>query len=160
MALKPHRKPGQGTDISFFINEVAERGGIVTFDITNPSGSGAAMDDANALVQVPTSTGDGIAAGLLVNDVVNLDLTRQHLNHHQDEVQVNSKVTVASRGEYLTNRIVAASIPAAGMIAYFAATGLLTTTIGSAAVGRFLSGKDEDGYAKVDINILPIAVQL
>jgi hypothetical protein len=152
MALKPHRKPGQGTDISFFMNEVAERGGIVTFD-TATTGVGAAMDDSNASVQVPTTTGDGIAAGLLVNDVVDLDLTRQHLNQHQDEVQVNSKVTIATRGEYTTNRIAAGQTPQAGDDAYFAATGLLSTSAGSAKVGRFLSGLDTDCYCKVYINL-------
>ncbi len=159
MALKPHRKPGQGTDISFFMNEIAERGRIVTFDTNSVSGVGAGLDDANALVQVPTTTGDGIAAGLLVNDVVNLDLTRQHLNQHQDEVQVNSKVTVASRGEYLTNVLVAGDNPVAGSIAYFGVSGQLTTTRGSAPVGRFLSSRDEDEYVKVDIEILPIDLQ-
>ncbi len=160
MALKPHRKPGQETDISFFMNEVAERGRIVTFDIGSVSGAGAAMDDANALVQVPTTTGDGTAAGLLVNDVVNLDLTRQHLNQHQDEVQVNSKVTVATRGEYLTNVLLAGDNPAAGNPAYFGVSGQFTTSTGSAIVGRFLSSRDEDGYVKVDINIVPNLSQI
>ena len=152
MALKPHRKVGNGTDISFFMNEVAERGIIVTFDTSSVSGSGAAMDDAGAVVAIPSSN-QGLPAGLLVNDVVNLDLTRQHLNQHQDEVQVNSKVTVATRGEFVTNQIVAGDLPSAGLSAYFAADGELSTTAGATGVGRFLSSLDEDGYAKVDINL-------
>jgi hypothetical protein len=152
MALKPDRKYNDGTDISFFMNETAERGIIVTHDTTT-TGLGAAMDDANAVVQVPTGTGDGVAAGLLLNDVVNLDLTRQHINWHQDEVQLGGKVTVLQHGWVTTNQIASGVTPKAGDPAYFTANGKVTTSSGSAQVGKFLSGKDSDGYAKVEVNI-------
>jgi hypothetical protein len=111
------------------------------------------LDDSNAVVGVPTGTDGGVPAGLLLNDVVNLDLTRQHLNHHQDEVQVNSKVTVATRGEYTTNRIKSGDTPKAGDPAHFDNSGELTTTATSTQVGRFMSGLDADSYCKVDINL-------
>ena len=79
MALKPDRHEVV-TDISFFMNETAERGIIVTH---STAGSGAAMDDSNALVAIPTTASGSAPAGLLLNDVVNIDLTRQHLNQHQ-----------------------------------------------------------------------------
>lgn len=151
MALKPDRKQTSiSTDIHYFMNEVAERGIIVTHDT---SGSGAGMDDDAALVQVPTGTGDGEPAGLLLNDVVNLDLTRQHLNFHKDEIQLGGKVTLGTRGWWVTNKIVSGDTPSAGDRAYFAANGELTTTNASPKVGKFLSSLDEDGYAKVDVNI-------
>ena len=151
MALKPDRKVlNNGTDIHWYLNETATRGRIVTHDT---AGSGAAMDDDAATVQVPTGTGDGVAAGLLLNDVVNLDLTRQHLNQHQDEVQLGSKVTVLTHGWVVTDAIKSGDTPTAGDPAYFDASGELTTTSGSATVGKFLSSLDEDGYAKVEINI-------
>lgn len=151
MALKPDRKIVQGgTDIHFYMNEVAERGIIVTHE---SSGSGGAMDDDAASVQVPTGTGDGVPAGLLMNDVVNLDLTRQHLNQHKDETQLGGKVTILTHGWVVTNKIKSGQSPLAGDDAYYAASGELTVTGGSYKVGKFLSKKDEDGYAKVEINL-------
>ena len=48
MALRPDRNEHL-TDLSFFMNETAERGVIVT---AATQGSGAAMDDSAAAVQV------------------------------------------------------------------------------------------------------------
>lgn len=141
--------PG-GEDIHWFMNEVAERGIIVTHE---SSGSGAAMDSADATVQIPTGTGDGVPAGLLMNDVVNLDLTRQHLNQHKDEVQLGGKVAVLTHGWVESNMIKSGQTPTAGSDAYYAANGELTVTGGGYKVGKFLSAKDEDGYAKVEINL-------
>ena len=70
MALKPDRVEHL-TDLSFFMNETATRGQIVTHS-TSSEGSGAAMDDSAALVIVATGSGDS-PAGLLLNDVVDLD---------------------------------------------------------------------------------------
>jgi hypothetical protein len=152
MALKPGRKYAMGTDIHYFMNVVAERGIIVVHD-TSTTGVGEAMDDADAIVRIPTGSGDGDPAGLLLNDVVNLDLTRQHINWHKDEVQIGGKVTVLTHGWVVTNMIASGDSPKAGDKAYFDADGELTTSAGSDQVGKFLSGKDSDGYAKVDINI-------
>ena len=91
MALKPDRVEHY-TDLSFFMNETAERGLIVTH---NTGGSGAAMDDSAAVVRVATASTQE-PAGLLLNDVVNLDLTRQHINYMQDEVQQGGKVLSVS----------------------------------------------------------------
>jgi len=148
MALKPDRVEHL-TDLSFFMNEVAERGLIVSH-LTG--GSGAAMDDSNAAVQVVNATSED-PAGLLLNDVVNLDLTRQHLNYHQDEVQVGSKVLLLRRGTVVTDQV-DASVITVGGAAHFNSAGLLTTGTASAQVGRFLSTADADGYVKVEINIV------
>ena len=152
MALRPDRKIGIGTEISFFMNETATRGIIVSHN-TATTGVGAAMDDSNAVVRVPTGTGDGIPAGLLLNDVVNLDLTRQHINWHKDEVQLGGKVTILTNGWVVTDDIVTGQAPVAGSSAYMAASGEITVTGGTYQVGKFLSGKDTDGFAKVAINI-------
>lgn len=150
MALKPDRNEVY-TDISFFMNEVAERGGVVSF---SSGGVGVAMDDANAVVANPTAASD-VPAGLLLNDVVDYDLTRQHMNWYKDEVQKGSKVTLLRRGFVVTNMLDPAAAPVAGAPAHFVAGGKLTQDPagGSAVVGVFLSSKDSDGYAKVDIHI-------
>jgi hypothetical protein len=150
MALKPDRIEAY-TDISFFMNEVAERGGVV---VHLTSGSGVSMDDASAVVEYAADQSGTVPAGLLLNDVVNIDLTRQHINWHKDEVQVGSKVTVLRQGQVTTDMVASGVAPSAGDDAYYSANGLLTTNAtNSVKVGRFLSAKDADGYVKVDINI-------
>jgi hypothetical protein len=153
MALRPDRNELQ-TDLSFFMNEVAERGIVV---IHTGQGSGAAMDDSAAVVAIP-GVGDipsAHPAGLLLNDVVDLDLTRQHINFAKDEMQKGGKCLLLRRGFVVTNMI-SGSITL-GELAYFSPEGKLTSATaysGSTAVGRWLSKKDADGYAKVDINIV------
>jgi hypothetical protein len=152
MALKPDRIESH-TDISFFCNTVAERGGVV---VHLSSGNGVSMDDAGAVVGYPDSSNHATSkpAGLLLNDVVNLDLTRQHINWHRDEVQVGSKVTLLRQGQVTSNMVASGVTPAAGVDAYYDNAGKLTTvSTNSVKVGRFLSGKDADGYVKVEINI-------
>ena len=162
MALKADRHEAV-TDISFFMNETAERGVIV---VHSTAGSGSAIDDSNALVTVPTTASGTYPAGMLLNDMVNLDLTRQHLNQHQDEVQKGGKVTLLKEGWVVTNKLEVNSKPTVGAAAYYASSGLLSTTNPDAnaergsdveqhytRVGRFLSTEDADGYAKVYIDI-------
>lgn len=153
MALKPGRKHTDGTDISYFMNQVAERGRVVIFNTASASGLGEAMDDSNAIVQMPTGL-IGEPAGVLMNDVVNLDLTRTHLNQHQDEVQLNGKVTVLRNGYITTNLIVAGDNPVAGNPAHWTTSGEFTSsTTTSRRVGQFMSSRDSDGYVKVGISI-------
>ena len=114
MALRPDRNEHL-TDLSFFMNETAERGIIV---VHSTGGSGAAMDDSNAKVIAPATTVSGKnPAGLLLNDVVNLDLTRQHINFHKDEVQQGNKVLLLRRGTGVTDQI--SGTPTVGAKAYF-----------------------------------------
>jgi hypothetical protein len=158
MALKTDRSTLQ-TDISFFMNEAATRGGVVSL---STGGSGAAMDQGAALVTYAATPSGKVAVGLLVNDMVSIDLTRQHLNQHKDEVQKGGKVTLLQKGYVVTNNLEGTS-PAAGNLAYLAHSGNLSTSYiiadssdhtGSAkVVGRFLSGVDQDGYAKVYIDL-------
>jgi hypothetical protein len=151
MALKSDRIEAY-TDISYFCNDVtAERGGIM---VHVTGGSGVAMDDALAVVTYAESPEDTLPAGLLLNDVVSLDLTRQHINWHRDEVQTGSKVTLLRQGQVTTNMVVSGVSPAVGEDAYYGADGKLTNDdTDSVKVGRFMSVKDTDGYIKVDINI-------
>ena len=152
MALKSDRYELQ-TDISFFYNAgEATRGCVVSHGGT--AGSGAAMDQGVNLCVKSTSA---VPVGILLNDVVNKDLTRTHLNQHKDEVQKGGKVTVLRKGYVVTNTIF--GTPSAGDAAYAAAhaeggsaAGDIATS-GTYQIGRFLSTKDEDGYAKVEVNL-------
>ena len=157
MALKSDRNEVQ-TDISFFMNEVATRGGVVSL---STGGSGAAMDQGAALVnyapQGPGASGK-VPMGILLNDMVNLDLTRQHINQHKDEVQKGGKVTILRKGYVVTNSIEGTE-PSAGDLAYPAHSGniaksdIIDDSAGTPSIGRYLSGKDEDGYYKVEVNL-------
>jgi len=157
MALRPDRVEHL-TDLSFFMNETAERGVLVVH--LSAGGSGAAMDDALATVEVPDTLGEidaltGLPAGLLLNDVVNIDLTRQHINYHQDEVQQGGKVLLLRRGTVVTDQY--SGTPEAGEAAHFWMGGLLVAasdSTDSVQVGRFLSQPDADGFVKVEINIV------
>jgi len=174
MALKADRKITDGTDIGFFCNlAAAERGAVV---VLSAGGSGAAMDDSAALVTYPTVTwGSGeYPVGILMNDVVSGDLTKTHLNQHKDEVQTGGKVTICRRGTVLTNMIEGS--PTAGQYAYIGGiatdgkitgvspSGLMNTLnmkwfLPSSGgqlhrIGTWLSSKDSDGYAKLDVNLI------
>ncbi len=149
MALKPDRVETL-TDISFFMTAVATRGGVASVDT---SGVGVSMDDGDAVVEYAVAASGAKPIGVLLNDVVNLDLTRQHINWHKDETQVGGKVTLLSIGQVTTNMVV--GDPVAGEPAYVGANGTISNSTGTAVqrVGTWLSGKDADGYAKVSIKI-------
>jgi len=149
MALKSDRYELQ-TDISFFYNEgVATRGGVVVHDTV---GTGAAMDQGVNLVKY--SVAGGVPVGILLNDVVDKDLTRTHLNVYKDEVQKGGKVTVLRKGWVVTNAVDGA--PVAGSGAYVSTTVAGNITDASdqgAKIGTFVSGVDADGYCKVEVNL-------
>ena len=119
MALKPDRSiVGNQTDISYFYNSTAEKGEVLVF---STAGSGAAMDDANAVVARPTASPSGqIFAGILLNDVVNKDLTQTHLNYNKDEVQQGGKVTLLrAPAVIVTDMIESGQSPTIGQRLYF-----------------------------------------
>jgi hypothetical protein len=157
MALKGDRYEGM-TDVSFFMNDTsAAKGGIA---VLSTGGSGVALDQSKALVTYAASASGNVPVGLLLNDMVNIDQTRQHINFHKNEVQKGGKVTLLTKGWVVTDMIT--GTPAAGNPAYLTAAGKLTPTksadggvVATPPVGRFLSSEDEDGYAKVAID-LPI----
>jgi len=149
MALKPDRVELL-TDVSFFMSTTATRGGVVS---AVTAGSGVAMDDANAVVAYAANPSGAKPIGVLLNDVVDIDLTRQHINWHKDEVQKGGKVTVLRQGQVTTNLV--AGSPTAGADAYVAASGFISTSqaAGAVKIGQFLSATDADGYAKVSVNL-------
>lgn len=149
MALKPDRIELL-TDVSFFMNATATRGGVVSV-VTG--GVGVSMDDADAVVSYAAVASGAKPVGLLLNDVVDLDLTRQHINWHKDEVQLGGKVTLLRQGQVTTNTV--AGTPGAGKDAFLANDGVISTTqaTGTVKIGQFLSAVDSNGYAKVSVNL-------
>ena len=116
MALKSDRSTLQ-TDISFFMNEAATRGGVVTL---STAGSGASMDNGNAVVTYAANASGKVPLGLLVNDMVDIDLGHS--------------------GKLATTNIVSDDSDS-------------NTNGHGRIVGRFLSDVDQNGYAKVYIDL-------
>lgn len=119
MALKTDRSiVGNQTDISYFYNSTAEKGEVLVF---STAGSGAAMDDANAVVVRPSANVSGqIFAGILLNDVVNKDLTQTHINVQKDEVQQGGKITLLrAPAVIVTDMIESGQSPTLGQKLYF-----------------------------------------
>lgn len=150
------------TDMSFFANSVMERGGVVCYSTW---GSGAALDQSAALVSYQGSTSGQTVAGLLLQDMVNLDLTRQHPNWYRDEVQIGGKVLCAKKGFWVTNMLTQGSAAiAVGDLAVLTSSGSIMNVPQANSynwnyavnpkIGRFESTKDEDGYAKLQLDIL------
>jgi len=152
MALKPDRIELL-TDISFFMNTTAERGGVASF-VVSASGSGVSMDDPGAVVAYATSGSGARPIGVLMNDVVNYDLTRQHTNWFKDETQVGGKVTLLRHGQVTTNYITPGVSPGPGLDAFVNNSGYIgVVASGGTKIGQWLSAKDADGYAKLSVNI-------
>lgn len=152
MALKGDRYEGI-TDISFFMDQEAERGGVVCL---KTAGSGAALDQAQAEVEYAADPSGSMPVGLLLCDMVDKNLTKTHLNFHKNEMQKGGKVALLLDGFVVTNVIDTGVAVAGGELAYVQANGELTNTIGAGGnveVGRWFSSKDEDGYAKVYVKL-------
>lgn len=158
MALRPDRRTVD-TDIRHFMNSVAERGGIVCWDVTGVNPSGAANDQSENNVAYVAAPSGHKPVGVLMNDVVNLDLTRQHKNFHKDEIQVGGKVTINAKATVTTDYIYPGHNPMPGDVAYVGHSGYIANKkvqaddTGNHIVGRFETRKDEDGFATVTINL-------
>ena len=158
MALKADRFE-ESTDISYFSSTTGVMGQVVCLDPASLAGaSGAALDQGENTVSPQAAATTDVPVGILLNDVVDKDLTRTHLNQYKDEVQKGGKVTVLTRGWVVTSNIT--GTPKAGDLAYASETagtvGLVAADAaasGNLAIGRFMSRKDADGYAKVYINL-------
>ena len=191
MALKPDRHVLED-DITFFyasslLNTSTDaRGGVVVATGTaGAAPSGASLDQSDNQVVYAAAPSGHVPVGMLLVDVVNIDLTRQILNPYKSEAQVGDKVTLMRKGWAVTNSLIAGGAGGGvntitqGAAAYCGpsgnltadegiiwATGYDTPTLSEPAkggfgnfktqfprVGTFLSKVDEDGYAKVYIDI-------
>jgi len=161
MNLRPDRIHVD-SQIDFFMSETATRGGVVS---ASTVGSGAAMDQAEQLCTYAASMSGVAPLGVLMCDVVNNDLTKMHENWHKEEVQINGKVTIWNKCTVVTDMIDPANTITAGQLAYVGPSGRFAnvppvtntqetgTLLDKYVVGRFMSSKDEAGFAKVSVNL-------
>jgi hypothetical protein len=150
MALKPDRYHVE-SEIAYFCNDVVNRGVILAF---GSSGSGAALDQTAAIAALPgAAVGALRPLGVLMNDMVNIDLTHFHLNYYKDQMPVGGKCTLWKKGWVVTDQVASGVTPVAGDPAYLAPYGQVTNAAGTPQVGRFLSAKDEKGFVKLEVNL-------
>lgn len=161
--LKPDRLYNPADIVTHYsMYETGTRGGIVC-QATGFYPVGAGTDSSEQRCYYVNGNPSGFKpVGLLINDVVNKDLTQTHINYHKDEVQIGEKVVVAKKGEFVTNRIgpgqasgVALTLPAR---AYVGPSGYLYTAAGYATsgwteVGRFTTYVNTEGFARFEANI-------
>lgn len=161
MALKPGREE-HVYDLQYFAATITgpnttmmTRGGGLC-QVSGTPGSGEAMDSSAQAIEYVANPSGKLCVGILLNDVVNIDFSRQQLNQYKDEVQVGGKVTVGRNGTWVTNNIMPGQ--ATGTVPstlYLGTSGNFTDVNpgGYPTVGQLLSRKDADGYAKVRINL-------
>lgn len=160
MALKPDRNLLE-TEVSYFMNETATKGVVVVHALAAGIASGVAMDVVTNSVIVPIAqplaVSSGVPVGILLSEVVNLDLTRTHINEHKDEVQKGGKVAIVTRGWVVTDKVTGAI--KAGDPAFVTTSGLLTASFANtndsrvAKVGTFRTSKDDNAFVKVEIQL-------
>lgn len=163
MALKGDRTETI-QEISYFMNETATRGGCVVMPTTlvanvptTTAGSGSSLDNAAQLATYTYISG-APPLGILMQDMVDVDQTKYHINPYKDEAQKGSKVRVLREGWVVTNMIYPGTTPTAGGYAYVYHSGYITPTqaFGGSPrnkIGVFETTKDEDGYARVYVKL-------
>lgn len=158
MALKGQRVLLE-TDITMTCASVTNRGPIL---MMLTSGSGVVLGDSAGSAQLANSPSGLTVAGLLLNDVVNIDQTRYHRNFQKDETLINERCNILRKGRVTTDQVVPGVSPTVGQTAYVAASGLLTNVfdagggiVATPKIGQFRGTKDEVGFVTVDV-ALPV----
>jgi len=138
-------------DISYFYDGPStERGKVLVKKKTD-----ATMQAANEVCCLPERDvkqsyplKDEIPIGILLTDVVSLDLTKQHTMG--DQVQTGSKVSLLTRGPVVLRAV---GNPQWCETAYYNKNGNVTNQKVSRPIGFFASEIDDDGYIKVEVKI-------
>lgn len=145
------------TDISFYCNTVLERGFAVC---VSTAGSGVNLDSPSNVCTTNAVTSGSIPLGILLSDVVSIDLTRLPLNWYKDQTNVGNKVPILTKGWIVTNKVL--GTPTAGQLVQLGGSGNVTgvavgtpSTAAQPLLGNshFRSSVDEAGYAKIYIDM-------
>jgi len=155
MSLKMDRQV-DAVELGYFLNETASRGVVVS--APSHGASGIAMEDTLSIATVAANSSGAKPLGILGQDVVNLDLTRTNVNWHKDQAQKGDKVTIFTKGWFVTDQTFGTCT--AGEEAVLASSGAVTNKAASGhdeevnpTVGRFRTSKDQAGFAKLYIDL-------
>jgi hypothetical protein len=150
MALKADREEFH-YDIAWYMDEAAERGGVVC--VQTADSGGYPGGNLNVVTYAAAPSGR-LPVGVLLNDVVDFDPSRQHDNPYRMQVLKGMKVTLIKDGWVTTNRIVPGDAPVGGEDAFLGGSGFFTlAATPGRKVGQFLTSKDADGFSRVRVQI-------
>lgn len=156
MALKGDRNIVD-TEVGYFMSEVASQGVVVAI---GTAGSGVGLDDNDSVGTVSAVSSGVSPLGVLLTEVVSIDLSRMNVNMNKDQVALGGKVCIVNQGWVVTDQITGS--PTAGQMAVLGVSGTVAgISIGDPAwnetsqprVGTFRTGPDQDGYARVYIDL-------
>ena len=128
-------------DIRWFVTETTQRGTVM----------GASKKD-NLAVPYHKGTGDA-PLGVLLNDVVNMDLSRQRLNAYSGEVQQGGKVQILRRGQIMVKMAKSLRMPYGQPIYVDRKNGSMTWKKNGPRIGTLARNQDSDGWCSVSIEI-------
>lgn len=154
MALKGKRASGDRRyhTTPTFVSATAERGGVLTL---STAGSGSAFGDSAQVGAYAAAPSGNVVLGVLLEDYVNKDLTRTHLNWHKSEQQVNYPASIMNGGFVVTN-MTEGSITTVGT-AWLGHSGRIARSDVLAGpnmiVGDIETLPDEDGYVRFRFNL-------
>ena len=147
----------QEDDVLGTCEVVAEAGMGLVVDTV---GSGSAMGDTGGQYTMIANPSGKVFVGVLLNDVVNVDLTKFHLNYQKRETNIGDPCWVMRKGWIVTDQVTGS--PTKGDTAYLTTSGVFTPTVSSTGgtvatpkAGKFEGAVDENGFAKISFN-LPI----
>lgn len=142
-------------DIEWKFDTVAEAGGFASI---NTAGSGGYPGQSANVAKYAVDPSGAKVLGILLHDVVTYDTNRQHENFARGgfETRIGGKVAIDRAGRYTTNMVASGITPAAGDYAYLAANGKVSNVqaTGAPKVGTFINTKDQDGYVKIQVELL------
>ena len=148
--LKPDRNLTQWV-FNYQAGAAASMGGLVSAS-TTASGNAA---NGPGVAEYVTNPSGAFVLGVLLDDV---EVLNSYLDRspYREVVNVGDQVSIGKEGWVVTNMIVPAITVTAGQTAYLGQSGYFTNVQSPAQapkVGRFETSKDEDGFAKISINI-------
>lgn len=124
------------TDLSFFCESKLRKGALVEFK-TNSS---------------VTKYRGGEIAGISLNNVVNIDLIKNHLNFAHEEVQLFSRIEMLTKGVIVYKFNKRLRLPRRQRIYCNPKTSKLDFRRLSPVAGYLISEQDKDGFCKIFVD--------
>lgn len=127
---------------NYYMSHMAHAGTVVGYE----------KREAGGFVSAKPWDGSGMPVGVLMSDVVNRDLSKQHLNFSANEVQIGSKIRIMVQGKLVISFGKGLRLPAGQPIYVDPKTGFLTWKCLSVQVGKLRRPQDKDGNCLVEVN--------
>lgn len=157
MALKGDRQV-DAVEIGFFLNEAAVKGKVLV--APTAGGSGVALNAAQNIATVASTPSGQKPLGILLNEFVIVDQTKQYINEYKDQSISGDKATILTKGWVVTDQVVGNVHPGDKAVLFnngtvSGITGELITwnRVANPQVGQFRSGEDQNGFARLYVDL-------